>query len=147
MSKAPVAEPQYEEGKVYLRDKRNGRLHEYQELLAGMSYMERIVYSKEAMEQEKRSVNIPVFKSSAQERAADFDRLASMKPEDREAELKRRADYEEEQKKLKEYTDNVPTETRQLVMTEKAAGVSYEAYKKKDWTDEQLIAEGLAEYQ
>jgi hypothetical protein len=143
MAKKEPVKREYEEGKVYLRDTRNGMIHEYQELLANMSYMERFIYSKGA-EQERRLANVPTFKSSAQERAADFDRLAAMKPEEREAELKRRTDYVEEQQRLKEQTDKlVETPTRK--MTDKAAGVPYEDFVAQGWSDELLVEQGYME--
>lgn len=153
-----MADKQYEEGKVYLRDKRNGNIHEYQDLLGGMSYMERFVYNAKE-EASKTEYHPPVFVGTGADRAAEFDRLASLTNKDREAELKAKAAYDAEQAALREITDREvtgkleavekaakPSDAKVLTMTKKANGLSAAEYYENGWTEEQLIDQGFAKY-
>ncbi len=83
------AKKQYalKEGKVYLRDTRNGRIYQYEDTLAQMGYIERFVAGKE---QPKVHQSGMVTQMSSAEKAAEFDRLAAMTNEEREAELAKR---------------------------------------------------------
>lgn len=71
------------EGKVYLRDTRNGKVHQYEDLLSNMSYMERFVFGEEPPKPVEQALHVTL---SGIDRAAEWDRLASMTPEQLEAE-------------------------------------------------------------
>lgn len=131
------------EGTVYLRDRRNGRIHQFQELLAGLSHIERFVY--DGTLPSATSSGFVRVNMTAQEKAADWDRLASMKPEEREAELAEREKYVEQQRELATRDTGEPAKKR-LVMVN-PEGPTYEAYKEQKWTDEQLIEAGHARYE
>lgn len=79
------------EGKVYLRDTRNGNIHQYEDLLANMSYMQRFVHGEEVAPLVQEPLHITL---SGIDRAAEWDRLAAMKPADRDAELAKKYNVE-----------------------------------------------------
>lgn len=74
-------------GKVYLRDTRNGQIHDLQSPLDTMPYMAKFIAGEEV----PRAGETPklVGELTGHERAAEYDRLASMSKEDREAEQQR----------------------------------------------------------
>lgn len=118
------------EGKVYLRDKRNGRVHQYEELLGNMSYMERFVEGEEP--KNAGPVNTPRFNSSAQDRAAEWDRQASLTPEQREAEAQR-----EQEKKAPP-----PPPKKQYKLTDKANGKTVPQLMAEGMDKDSMIADG-----
>lgn len=133
-------------GGIYLRDKRNGRIHQYQDGLADMSYIERFEY--DGTLPTKDSAGFTKLTLKGIDKAADWDRLASMSTAEREAELKRRAEYNKEQAELKEKTNEVPVEPDEysddsIVLLSKD-GPNLKAYREQKWTDTQLIERGLA---
>lgn len=69
-----------EEGKVYLRDERNGNVHPYEELLAQMDYMKPFIGGKETVDEPKSELRVNL---SGLERAAEYDKLVGMTPEER----------------------------------------------------------------
>lgn len=74
-----------EEGRVYIRDQRNGNIHPYEDLLAQMPYMKTFVAGTEeekAVENDTSHITL-----SGLARAAEWDRLAQMTPEQRLKEL------------------------------------------------------------
>lgn len=82
-----------EDGKVYLRDTRNGRVYQYEDTLAQMGYMRRFVQGEDDMPQQQEATasgyNVSL---TGLDRAAEWDRQAAMTPEQRkEASAKRNA--------------------------------------------------------
>lgn len=79
-----------EDGKVYLRDTRNGRVHQYEDTLAQMGYMKRFVAGEEETPQ-TQELTASGFNVSLTglERAAEWDRRAALTPEQRAAEDKK----------------------------------------------------------
>lgn len=139
-----------ERGRIYLRDKRNGRVFQYEEPLSNMSYIERFEY--DGTMPDKPSLGVTKITLSGIEKAAEWDRLAAMSPEQREKELADRAAYDEEQRRLAEKLkaktaeqNSDPSEYAddniQLVDT---GGPTLKAYRENKWTDEQLVDAGLA---
>lgn len=149
-----------EQGVVYLRDRRNGRVYQYEELLSQMGHIEKFLY--EGKVPDRVTLDTPgqmKVNTTALERAADWDRLAAMKPEEREAELEKRAAYEAEQRKLSERVEqeadkqgektlppaqpNNEYADEQIELLDKQ-GPTLKAYRENKWTNELLVEKGLA---
>lgn len=77
-----------EKDKVYLRDIRNGRVFPYEEALTHMSYIEKFVGGAEGKPIQRATMHVSL---NGQEKAAEFDRLAAMTPDERKAELAKAA--------------------------------------------------------
>lgn len=145
-----------EQGRIYLRDRRNGRVFQYEEALSQLGYIERFLF--EGTVPEREPLNITKVTLSGIEKAAEWDRLASMTNAEREAELERKRRYEDEQRALKEKLDNAeasvitapeepPTSDEysdgEVELVDKQ-GPKLESYRANGWTNEQLVAANLA---
>lgn len=138
-----------EMGRIYLRDKRNGRVFQYEEPLSNLSYIERFEFDGKLPSKDDAGFNKLTL--TGQAKAADWDRLAAMPTAEREAELERRVKYEDEQRQLHEKLAKAETETTptdeysddaiQLVDTK---GPTLKSYRDNNWTNELLIAQNLA---
>lgn len=133
-------------GRIYLRDKRNGRIFQYEDALAELSYIERFEFTGELPTPEKPGTDRITLSGLA--KAADWDRLASMKPEEREAELERRSAYELEQSELKSRLEEKPVEedsyaNGSLTLNDRS-GPTIQGYYDAGWSDQQLLDGGLA---
>lgn len=139
-----------EEGKMYLRDKRNGRIFQYEESLAELRYIERFEFNGELPKEPSDGYETKITLSGI-EKAAEWDRLASLKPEEREAELNKRKAYEEEQEALREKSQGGqqsaenPYVDADISMTD-TNGPTLEEYRKQGWTNEQLLQHNLATF-
>lgn len=131
-----------ENGRVYLRDTRNGTIHQYQPLLAEMRYMQRFIAGEETSAQPiKPDAKIQL---SGTERAAEFDRLASMTAKQRAALEAQKAEQAKAQQKADSADPDAPPK-KTYRMTAKAGGVKYDEFKAQGWMVEDLIKEGYME--
>lgn len=134
------------QGRIYLRDKRNGRILQYEELLANMAFIEKFEYTGKLPDPVDPAWKTKITLSGL-EKAAEFDRLASMKPEQRVEELAKREAYVEEQQalthKVEEAKKEDPYSDSAIALVDNT-GPTLAAYREKGWTNEQLIGAGLA---
>lgn len=136
-------------GRIYLRDKRNGRVFQYEEPLSNLSYIERFEFDGKLPSKDDAGFNKLTL--SGQAKAADWDRLAAMPTKEREAELERRVKYEDEQRQLREKLEKAETEPETAdeysdaeIRLLDTKGPTLKAYRDNSWTNELLIAKNLA---
>ena len=129
---------QYTEGRLYMRDTRNGRIHEYQPLLAEMGYMQRFIYG-----QETGASQAPQLKTQlvGAERAAEYDRRAALSQDERDAEDVEAEKAEQEQTRADALVPTEPTKPK-YNMTAKAEKAKYEDFIAQGWKDQQLLDAG-----
>lgn len=129
------------EGQVYLRDTRNGNIHPYENLLAQMSYIQKFIAGKKGDEiPEDLRPRPPMAHMTPLERAAEFDRLARMSNEEREAELAKQEMQNQAQVKADETP--VPTNKKRYAMTAKAGKSTFKSFTDVGWTVDLLLKEG-----
>lgn len=135
-------QPVLEDGVVYLRDIRNGKIYQYEASLAQMSFIEVFTAGQQPAEEGKEDdgrPRPPAPEMTALERAAEYDRIAALSPEEREKEQAKSPIFTEQpvvEEEIKNTTDKV-------LLTDKATTTLTEYYK-AGWTDEQLIQNQLA---
>lgn len=131
-----------EEGKVYLRDTRNGNFHPYEHLLAQMSYMNKFIAGKAG---EEVPVDLrpqpPMAYLTPQERAKEYDRLAVMPNKERAAELKKQEDARQAQEVVD--VTPIPTTKKRYAMTPKTDGATFKSFTDVGWSVEVMIREGM----
>lgn len=142
-----------------LRDKRNNKIHPYEEMLAQMPYMEEVVEGQELPTLGENKITL-----AGLQKAELFDRIASMKPEQLADAVSALSKEEratladmgipaavEAVRKNKESTPQQSNGTSNLEPTKKKYRPTAKAefpikdYQDKGWTKEQLLAEGYIE--
>lgn len=133
---------QIEEGKIYLRDSRNGTIHNWEHLLSQMSYMVKFVGGKKGEEiPNDLRPQPPMAHLSPVDRAAEFDKRARMTNEQREQ-------YDAEQEAAREkqaVVDEIPVgpKKNRYAFTAKTNGAKMDALLKAGWTVPAMLKEGL----
>lgn len=130
-------------GHIYLRDRRNGRVFPYEPMLAELRHIERFEYDGKSVP-ELGEMYVNRVPTTQQEKAAEWDRLASMETAARKAALEEKKKYEEEQERLEKKTEEETPKT--LVMTD-PNGPSLQSFKDNGWTEKQLVEHGYAKYE
>lgn len=133
-----------EEGKVYLRDTRNGNIHPYEHLLSQMPYMLKFIGGKKGDEvPEDVRPQPPMAHMTSQERAAEYDKRARMSNEEREEYDAKQEAARTNQKQI----DSVPVgpPKKKFALTAKAAGASMASFMEKGWTIPMMVQEGMLE--
>lgn len=120
-------------GQVYLRDKRNGTVFQYEEMLSRMGFIEQFIYGEEPAEVHMGDVVVPAA-LDGQAKAAAWDAQArrNLKANEVTEVADDSAKEQEQEPQTKKYTP-----------TDKAKGYDIKAdFLDKGWTKEQLLAEG-----